>query len=67
MVFNIAVVEDEKDLNSLIKAYLEKEGYNVDSYICGKDAIENINKNYHLWILDIMLGDDVSGYDIIKK
>ena len=29
--------------------------------------IENINKNYHLWILDIMLGDDVSGYDIIKK
>ena len=35
MVFNIAVVEDEKDLNSLIKAYLEKEGYNVDSYICG--------------------------------
>lgn len=66
MVFNIAVVEDEKDLNSLIKAYLEKEGYNVDSYICGKDAIENINKNYHLWILDIMLGDDVSLMEQMK-
>ena len=34
---------------------------------CMVKAIENINKNYHLWILDIMLGDDVSGYDIIKK
>lgn len=66
-MYNIAIVEDEKDLNSLIKTYLEKEGYNVDSYLNGKSAIENINKNYHLWILDIMLGDDVSGYDIIRK
>ena len=47
MVFNIAVVEDEKDLNSLIKAYLEKEGYNVDSYICRKDAIESLMKCLH--------------------
>ena len=28
---------------------------------------ENINGDFHLWILDIMLGDDISGYDIIKK
>ena len=25
----IALVEDEKDLNDLIRAYLEKEGYEV--------------------------------------
>lgn len=66
-MFNVVLVEDEKDLNNLIKAYLEKEGYNVISYLSGNEAINNVNIDAHLWILDIMLGDDVSGYDIIKK
>ena len=66
-MYDIALVEDEKDLNNLIKTYLEKEGYNVTSYYNGNDAINNTDKVYHLWILDIMLGDDISGYDIIKK
>ena len=66
-MYNIALVEDEKDLNDLIKNYLEKEGYNVTSYYNGDTAIKDSNKDYHLWILDIMLGDDISGYDIIKK
>lgn len=65
-VYSIALVEDEVDLNNLIKTYLEKEGYNVISYTNGKDALMNVNQNVHLWILDIMLGDDISGYDIIK-
>ena len=66
-MYNIALVEDERDLNNLIKTYLEKEGYNVTSYYNGDTAIKDSNKDYHLWILDIMLGDDISGYDIIKK
>ena len=66
-MYKIALVEDEKDLNNLIKTYLEKAGYTVVSYYSGKEAMENINEHYHLWILDIMLGDDISGYDIIKK
>lgn len=66
-MYDIALVEDEKDLNNLIKTYLEKEGYNVTSYYNGNGAINNTDKVYHLWILDIMLGDDISGYDIIKK
>ncbi len=63
----IALVEDEKDLNNLIRTYLEKEGYNVVSYYDGDSTINNINKDVDLWILDIMLGDTISGYDIIKK
>ena len=63
----IALVEDEKDLNNLIRTYLEKEGYNVVSYYDGENTINNINKDVDLWILDIMLGDTISGYDIIKK
>lgn len=63
----IALVEDEKDLNNLIRTYLEKESYNVVSYYDGESTINNINKDVDLWILDIMLGDTISGYDIIKK
>ena len=66
-MYKIAFVEDEEDLNALIKTYLEHEGYEVTSYLNGTDAIEDIDKNPDLWILDIMLPGDISGYDIIKK
>lgn len=66
-MYKIALVEDEIDLNNLIKTYLEKNDYDVVSYTKGIDAINNINDNIKLWILDIMLSDDISGYDIIKK
>src|SRR5699024_2885319 len=44
-----------------------KEGYAVTSYYSGIEALNNIDIKADLWILDIMLGDDISGYDIIKK
>ena len=66
-MYKIALVEDEIDLNNLIKTYLEKNEYEVISYTKGIDAINNINDDINLWILDIMLKDDISGYDIIKK
>jgi len=65
-MFNICLVEDEKNLNDLIKNYLENAGYNVIQCFNGNDAI-NVDEKIHLWILDIMLGTDISGYDIIKK
>ena len=66
-MYNINLVEDELDLQRLIKNYLEKAGYKVTCYSKGQEAIDNINNECHLWILDIMLQDDISGYDIIKK
>lgn len=66
-MYKIALVEDEIDLNNLIKTYLEKSDYEVISYTNGTDAINNINDDIQLWILDIMLKDNISGYDIIKK
>lgn len=50
----------------MIKTYLEKEGYNVIQFFKGHDAIDYIGNNANLWILDIMLKDDITGYDIIK-
>lgn len=65
-MYKICLVEDEESLNDLITAYLKKEGYEVVSCKTGKSALEVMEK-IDLWILDIMLGDDISGYDIIKK
>lgn len=65
-MYTICLVEDEKDLNHLIKAYLEKEGYTVISFENGTDAMEYIGSSVQLWILDIMLKDNISGYDLIK-
>ena len=69
IMYNICLVEDEKDLSNLIKTYLEKEKYHVIQILNGNDAINYINtpNNIDLWILDIMLGDDITGYDIIKE
>ena len=63
----IILVEDEKDLNSLIKTYLEKAGQEVVSYLTGEDALNDVNIDAHLWILDIMLGGDISGFDLLKS
>ena len=62
----IILVEDEENLNSLIKTYLEKSNYEVISFLSGEEAIENINIEAHLWILDIMLSGDINGFDILK-
>ena len=54
----ISIVEDEKDLNELVKRYLEKEGYEVRAYLTYDDAVvHTVDDDVHLWILDIMLDD----------
>lgn len=63
----ICLVEDELDLSKLIKMYLEKANYNVVTFDKGEDAINYIGNKVDVWILDIMLKDDVNGYDIIKE
>ena len=66
-MYKIGLVEDEKNLNSLVKNYLEKEGYEVITFFNREDVLnyEDLLK-VQLWILDIMLGDGINGYDIIK-
>lgn len=65
-MYTICFVEDEIDLSNLIRTYLERSGYQVVSFTKGRNAIDYIGKKADLWILDIMLGDDVNGYDVIK-
>jgi len=67
MKYVINIVEDEKDLNELVKSYLEQAGYEVRSYLTYEEANAHIqDDDVHLWILDIML-DDKSGFDLIER
>lgn len=66
-MYKICLVEDEMDLSNLIKLYLEKEGYEVIQYTTGHEAVDAIDNKFDLWILDIMLADEISGYEVLKK
>ncbi len=66
-MYKIAVVEDEKNLASLVAKYLENEGYNVVCYANGEEAQKHLDDDIELWILDIMLPGIISGYDLIKE
>lgn len=67
IMFNIAVVEDEKNLASLVGKYLTNEGYEYKIFYSGEEALKHIEDDFQLWILDIMLPGVTSGYDLIKK
>lgn len=66
MGFRIYLVEDDENLNLVLTTYLEKEGWQVTSFLTGKDAKDAIINPPDLWILDIML-PDIDGYQLIKE
>ena len=62
----IYLVEDEYDLANLVVKYLLKEGYDVERFSTGEEALNHVTDNVNLWILDIMLPGGVNGYDLIR-
>lgn len=63
----ILVVEDEKDLNRIIKKELEDEGYLVDVCFDGDSAYDYLTmEEYDGVILDVML-PKVNGFEVLKK
>lgn len=64
--FRILVVEDNSDIQELIKEFLLSEDYVVDTADDGMEGIEKFNKSeYDLVILDIML-PKLDGYGVCK-
>lgn len=55
-MYNILVVDDDKEIVKAIGIYLGKEDYNIIKAYDGEQALEQIKKNnIHLVILDIMM------------
>lgn len=62
----INLVEDEKNLNSVLTSYLEKEGWEVKSFKNGSDAFDEIDDSPDIWILDIML-PGIDGFELLRE
>ena len=55
-MYNILVVDDDKEIEKAIEIYLKKEGYNIVKAYNGEEALKKIEENeIHLIILDIMM------------
>lgn len=67
MKFNVLVVEDQKDISSIIVKYLENEGYRYCIAENGFEALEQFNiQSFHLVILDIMM-PGIDGFEVLKE
>src|SRR5699024_1653907 len=63
----ILVVEDEKNISNVIKAYLEKENYNVVTAFDGQEAMDIFEREkIDLIILDLML-PKISGEEVCNR
>lgn len=63
---NILIIEDEESVSSVLKAYLEREGYKVHCATKGFEGLELFKTiDFKLIILDLML-PDISGEEICQ-
>ncbi|HHT7240461.1 response regulator transcription factor [Bacillus cereus] len=63
----ILIADDDKEIRDLLKKYLERELYMVDTAINGEEALCLFNQNnYNLVILDLMM-PKVDGIEVCRK
>ncbi len=66
MSARILVVDDEKRIVDIVKAYLERDGYRVIGACDGKSGLELARREHpDLIILDLML-PEISGWDVCR-
>lgn len=64
---NVIVVEDDNDINNMLKTMLEKKDYNVVQAYSGTEALLHIKaKEFQLMLLDLML-PGMNGEELLKK
>lgn len=66
-MYNIMVVDDEKDIVKAIEIYLQTDNYNVLKAYNGYDALELMEKNkIDLFLVDIMM-EGMDGLELTQK
>jgi len=63
----ILVVEDEEDILALVQFNLSRQGYEVETAVCGEEALEKVGEfDPQLVVLDLML-PGVDGLEICRR
>jgi DNA-binding response OmpR family regulator len=63
----VIIIEDERDIVELVRYNFRKEGFEVESFSCGRDGLEYLRRNpADLVLLDILLPDE-DGFEICKR
>ncbi|GGA84483.1 response regulator transcription factor [Ornithinibacillus halotolerans] len=67
MNYHIAVIEDDKNIQNIVSAFLKKEGYQVSVMDSAEKGIKLWKSNPpDMWIVDIML-PGMDGYEFCKR
>ena len=69
-MYNVLVCDDEKDITSALKIFLETEGYRVFCAFNGRMAVESVlEDDIHLVLMDIMMPemDGIEAMNEIRK
>jgi two-component system, OmpR family, response regulator CssR len=67
MKYHIAVIEDDQNIQNIVSAFLNKEGYEVTVMESAEEGMALWKSNPpHMWIVDIML-PGMDGYEFCKK
>lgn len=63
----LLIVEDDIDINTMLRIFFNSQGYEVDSAYRGTEALEKTRQVMpHLIVLDIML-PDIDGYEVCRN
>ena len=63
----ILIADDEKEIRSLLRLYLEKEGYIIEEAADGKETLEKLaDREITLCLLDIMM-PEVDGFHVLQQ
>lgn len=63
----ILLVDDEQEIADLIEVYLKNDGYEVQKFYLGQEALDCIEReSFDLAVLDVML-PDIDGFKIVQK
>ena len=64
---NLLIVEDDMEINELLRSFLEGEGYSITSAYDGKTALELFQKDhFDLVLLDLMI-PKINGISVMKR
>ncbi len=63
----ILIVDDERDIQTLLRILLSKEGYTVDTASGGLEALGKISKIFYPLIISDIKMPDLSGLELLKQ